>query len=236
MAGPRDSLQDVLERLDGAPYARYRSLTGRPWPLRDGRDGDPCGTGRPTLRPALAVGGALPADAVRGPRPRRPRPPPGPRRVPGPLRPRGAGGRFRVDAGGQEVLQRSSCEVGLRRFRRPAVRLPAPRPAATHRRAQRGRRPRRDVARRRRRHVLGVDLDAARAFCNAVEDADHLRSQLPGLGSSRFVATARCCRGPAVSTTVPPPARVPFASPPSLRVEVDLPHRGATTGMGLPRG
>lgn len=235
MAGPRDTLQDTLERLDGAPYARYRTLTGRPWPLRDGatatlRHGqaDPfappsrwevhcprtpfaaLGLASPVRRRALAGFLARSARAARGP--------------------------FRVDAGGQEVVQRSSCEVAadgsvVLRFAYP---LPGPRRRIDGRSAAAdlaGTLP--DVV---ARHVLGVDLDAARAFCDAVEDADHLRSQLPGLGLVAFVADGAVLPRASGVDDRPLPGAVPFSSPPSLRVEVDLPHRGRTAGTGLPRG
>lgn len=70
------------------------------------------------------------------------------------------------------------------------------------------------------------------------EDAEALRALLPGLDLLAFVADGsvlprrsgvddRPLRGPEV---------VPFESPPSLRVEVELPNAGRVGGMGVPRG
>ncbi|MEZ0493473.1 P-loop domain-containing protein [Kineococcus sp. TBRC 1896] len=234
MPGPRDTLAGTLERLDGTPYARYRSLTGRAWPLRQGatatlRHGqaDPFAPPSrwevhcprtpfaaldltsPVRRRALAGFLARTARAVAGP--------------------------FRVDAGGQEVLQRSSCEVSAdgSTVLRLAYPLPGPRRRIDGRRAAAdlaGTLP--DLL----DHVLGADLDAARAFCDAVQDADHLRSSLPGLGLVAFVADGAVLPRASGVDDRPLPGAVPFTSPPSLRVEVDLPHRGRTTGAGVPTG
>ena len=228
-------LHETLERLDGAPYPRYRSLTGRPWSLAPGvtatlthPQADPFAppsrwevrlTDTPfaalDLRPAVrrrALAGFLARSAA------------APRSV------------VRIDAGGQEVLQRSSLEVAAdgAALLRLAYHLPGPR------RRIDGRTAAADLTRELpdllAEHVLGVDLDAARAFVDAVEDADHLRRALPGLGLVAFVADGAVL--PRASGVDDRPARgaLPFASPESLRVSVDLPHRGPTTGAGIPTG
>ncbi|WP_432542574.1 P-loop domain-containing protein [Kineococcus sp. SYSU DK002] len=231
-------LRETLQRLDGAPYARYRSLTGRAWPLGGGGEGvaatmrhgqaDPyappsrwdvtCARTpfaaldltRPVRRRALA--GFLARSAAAAPSP------------------------FRIDAGGQEVLQRSSFEVAEdgSAVLRLGYHLPGPRrridgyDAAVDLT--------RDLPALVRDHVLGVDLDAARAFADAVEDAAHLRAQLPRLGLVAFVADGSVLPRASGVDDRPMPGAVPFASPPSLRVEVDLPHRGRVAGMGVPTG
>ena len=228
-------LHETLERLDGGPYARYRSLTGRPWPLAPGvtatlthTQADPFAPpsrwevrladtrfAALDLRPAVrrrALAGFLARSAAT---------------------PRSA---FRIDAGGQEVLQRSSFEVSAdgSALLRLGYHLPGPR------RRIDGRTAAADLTRELpdllADHVLGVDLEQARAFVDAVEDADHLRRALPGRGLVAFVADVAVL--PRASGVDDRPARdaVPFASPESLRVSVDLPHRGATTGLGIPTG
>jgi len=71
-----------------------------------------------------------------------------------------------------------------------------------------------------------------------VEDADYLRNQLDQLGLVAFVADGAVL--PRASGIDPQPLTVgrvvPFQSPESLRVEVDLPNRGTVLGMGIPRG
>ncbi|MBB2901295.1 putative ABC-class ATPase [Kineococcus radiotolerans] len=227
-------LRSTLEGLDGAPYARYRSLTGRAWPLLEGvratlrhAQADPFAPpSRWEVRLATPFAGLDLAAPVR-------------RRALASFLARAAAapdGPFRIDAGGQEVLQRSSFEIDVdgSAVLRLGYHLPGPR------RRIDGRAAAADLTRALpdlvREHVLGADPDRARAFVDAVEDADHLRRSLPGLGLVAFVADGAVL--PRASGVDDRPARgaVPFASPGSLRVEVDLPHRGRTRGMGVPTG
>jgi predicted ABC-class ATPase len=70
------------------------------------------------------------------------------------------------------------------------------------------------------------------------EDADTLRDRLDGLGLVAFVADGAVL--PRASGIDPRPLTegkvVPFESPPSLRVTVELPNRGKISGMGIPQG
>lgn len=82
-----------------------------------------------------------------------------------------------------------------------------------------------------------IDEAAARRHVEAVEDAVHLRSLLPGLGLVAFVAAGAIL--PRESGASDQPLRhgaIPFVSPPELRVEVDLPNAGRIGGMGIPEG
>jgi predicted ABC-class ATPase len=76
----------------------------------------------------------------------------------------------------------------------------------------------------------------AHAACN--EDADALRQALGGLGLVAFVADGAVL--PRRSGVSQEPLAggqvVPFQSPPSLRVEVELPNAGRVSGMGIPEG
>src|ERR687886_1043905 len=83
----------------------------------------------------------------------------------------------------------------------------------------------------------GVDRGAAWAHVETVEDADHLRRQLPELGLVAFVADGAVL--PRESGASDKPLRegaVPFESPEELRVSVKLPNRGVISGMGVPEG
>jgi predicted ABC-class ATPase len=83
----------------------------------------------------------------------------------------------------------------------------------------------------------GVVAEAARLHVETVEDADHLRRQLPGLGLVAFVADGSVL--PRESGTSDSPLRegaVPFEGPEELRVSVELPNRGEVFGMGIPEG
>lgn len=83
-----------------------------------------------------------------------------------------------------------------------------------------------------------LDKKALDAHIQTAEDADTLRSQLDGLGLVAFVADGAIL--PRASGIDPRPLAegrvVPFESPETLKVSVDLPHRGIVTGMGLPKG
>ena len=83
----------------------------------------------------------------------------------------------------------------------------------------------------------GVDEGAAREHVETVEDAEHLRGLLPGLGLVAFVADGAVL--PRESGASDRPLRegaLPFESPEEFRVSVDLPNRGPVSGMGVPEG
>ena len=83
----------------------------------------------------------------------------------------------------------------------------------------------------------GVDEAAAREHVETVEDADHLRKQLPGLRLVAFVADGAVL--PRESGASDRPLReeaVPFESPEECRVTIELPNRGSISGMGIPEG
>ena len=233
------ALAAALQRLDGAPYARYRSLADRTWPLAPGvalavlrTQADPFA---PPSRLEVTVDAATAAHTGSGlgPPVRR-------RALAGYLARRAAAAAapFRIDAGGQEVLQRSSCEVDRagRVVLRFGYHLPGPR------RRIDGRQAARDLTRTLPGLVDGSLLAAAldpgevRAFVDAVEDADHLRRALPGLGLVAFVADGAVLARRSGVDDRPALDAVPFTAPASLRVSVDLPHRGPTTGTGVPEG
>ena len=234
-----DALEAVLRGLDGGPYAAYRSLTGRPWELSAGVvlrvlrvQSDPFAPpSRCEVRVAADVAGHTPVGlgaAVRR------------RALAGVLARAAAtaGTPFRLDAGGQEVLRRSSCEVGadgsvVLRFAYP---LPGPRRRVDARTAVR------ELTRELPRLVADAllasahDPAALRGCVDAVEDADHLRSVLPGLGLVAFVADGAVLPRRSGVDDRPAADAVPFSAPAELRVTVDLPHRGPVSGMGLRPG
>ncbi|MBV9454818.1 MAG: ABC-ATPase domain-containing protein, partial [Rubrobacter sp.] len=83
----------------------------------------------------------------------------------------------------------------------------------------------------------GVDRGAAHAHVETVEDANHLRRQLPELGLVAFVADEAVL--PRESGASDRPLRegaVPFKSPEEYCLAVELPNRGSVQGMGIPEG
>ena len=82
-----------------------------------------------------------------------------------------------------------------------------------------------------------VDREEARLHAEVVEDANHLRGLLPGLGLVAFVADGAVLpRESGASDRPLGDGAVPFESPEEYRVEVDLPNRGVVSGMGVPEG
>ncbi len=83
----------------------------------------------------------------------------------------------------------------------------------------------------------GVDVEEARLHVETVEDADHLRGLLTGLGLVAFVADGAVLpRESGASDRPLLSGAVPFRSPEEYRVEVELPNRGVVSGMGVPEG
>lgn len=245
---PRGGLDQQLARLEGASYGRYKSLVGT-WKLPGAET-----TGE-TLQ--LVRGQADPFApparvAVRVPAGRAGFPsalwstPVRRRALAGFLARRAAevaGGErsLRIDAGGQEVLDRASCQVSADdggvtlRF---GVALPGKGRRIDARAAQRLLcRAVPEIAERALRHA-SLDAAAVDEFVATVEDSDALRAALPGLGLIAFVADGAVLpRGSGVDDRPATGAGVvPFSSPAGLRVTVELPNAGAVTGMGLAEG
>ena len=83
-----------------------------------------------------------------------------------------------------------------------------------------------------------LDKQSLTAHLNIAEDADTLRQQLTSLGLVAFVADGSILPRRSGVDDRPMLDRqvVDFVSPPSLRVEVNLPYAGTIAGMGLPAG
>ncbi len=83
-----------------------------------------------------------------------------------------------------------------------------------------------------------VDLRALEEHVHASEDAESLRDQLTELGLVAFIADGSVL--PRASGIDPQPLRgasaVPFKSPDSLRLSIEVPHSGMISGMGIPNG
>jgi predicted ABC-class ATPase len=83
----------------------------------------------------------------------------------------------------------------------------------------------------------GVNVESARLHVETVQDADHLRRLLPGLGLVAFVADGAVLpRESGASDRPLMDSAVPFRSPEEYRVEVELPNGGFVSGMGVPEG
>lgn len=68
------------------------------------------------------------------------------------------------------------------------------------------------------------------------EDQHFIREQLPALGLVAFVADASILPRQSGISQKPLKSAVPFTSPESFRITLNLPHHGPITGMGIPKG
>ncbi len=80
------------------------------------------------------------------------------------------------------------------------------------------------------------DPGRLRAVADLAEDQHVLRETLPKLGLCAFVADGSILPRASGVSRRPMEGAVPFQTPPELAVEIDLPHRGRLRGMGVPRG
>lgn len=83
-----------------------------------------------------------------------------------------------------------------------------------------------------------LDDRAVRRHVETCEDSEALRGMLGGLGLVAFISDGSILprRSGVDPRPLDPRKAVPFRSPESLAVEVDLPNRGRVRGMGIPKG
>jgi predicted ABC-class ATPase len=159
----------------------------------------------------------------------------------------GKSGIVLVDAGGQQVLERSA---GVVTPDWVELRLQAGLPAAGRRVL--GREAERLLCdnlprlAERALHWENLPQAEARSFVECVENQEHLRAQLAPRGLVAFVGDGAILPRESGASDHPLPARdaVPFVSPASLRVELELAHaqegpegpRRSLLGMGIPKG
>lgn len=68
------------------------------------------------------------------------------------------------------------------------------------------------------------------------EDQQYIREKLPEMALCAFVADGSILPRESGISEKPMKGAVPFRSPESLKVTLELPNRGAVTGMGIPKG
>ena len=238
--GRRDhsGLEQQLRAIDGGSYGRYKSLTGA-WEFEDFTlevqrvQPDPFApASRCEVRVSAQVAG-FPSELWSSP-----------------VRARALTGyllrsvhrelrdsRLRVEVARQQVLDRSSCQVVDGAIvLRLGIDLPG------HGRTIDGRAAQlalcRDLPHAVSAGLRWASADQARVreFVASLEDTDALRRSLADLGLVAFVADGAVLPRRSGVDDHPLAGAVAFASPDSLRVEVDLPNRGRVSGMGVPEG
>ncbi len=246
----RSDLEQLLRRIDGRGYRAYKDLEGS-WLLTPGLllhidhvQGDPFAApsrlrlelpqtralfpeqlyGHPDRRRGLEdfVGRAASAAAGRV------------RSGQG----SGRSGRVEVDCGGQEILWRSTVNIDAQRVElRFTAGLPAAGRRILGRQAAELLLDELPLLADRALHLEALDLTVLEAHCRAAEDQQALRRQLDRMGLVAFVADGSTLpRHSGVDDRPLDHEVVPLASPGSLQVELDLPHAGRVSGMGIPAG
>lgn len=81
-----------------------------------------------------------------------------------------------------------------------------------------------------------INQEAVQNVIFLAEDQQYIREQLPSLGLTSFVADGSILPRESGVSSRPLKASIPFASPDSFRVTMNLPHHGPLTGMGIPKG
>ncbi|MEX2425981.1 MAG: ABC-ATPase domain-containing protein, partial [Thermomicrobiaceae bacterium] len=150
----------------------------------------------------------------------------------------GKSGAIQIDAGRQEVIERTACRISDESVE---LRISAGLPAQG-----------RNILGRAAETLLTENLpdlgrgacvlndyeqQDARAFIDSIVDAAAIREQLRDRGLVAFVADgATLPRESSVSDRPMQRDAVPFRSPASLRVDLDRPIAGPVTGMGIAEG
>ena len=73
-------------------------------------------------------------------------------------------------------------------------------------------------------------------YIELAEDQEFIRQTLPAKNLCAFIADGSILPRESGISSRPMKASVPFTSPDSLRISINLPHKGKITGMGIPRG
>lgn len=81
-----------------------------------------------------------------------------------------------------------------------------------------------------------LDMKKVRQAVFLVEDQQYIREQLKPRGLVAFVADGSILPRESGVSGRPMRDAVPFVTPPSLKVTMELPHRGTITGMGIKKG
>ena len=145
--------------------------------------------------------------------------------------------KLRVDAGRQQVLDRSACQiVDGEVVLRLGIDLPGRGRTIDGRAAERALCDDLPEAVESALRYATADQERAQEFVDSIEDTVALRAALDDRGLVAFVADGAILPRRSGVDDRPLTQAVPFESPESLRVEMEVPNRGVITGMGVPEG
>ena len=81
-----------------------------------------------------------------------------------------------------------------------------------------------------------LDAKELQNYIELAEDQEFIRQMLPAKNLCAFIADGSILPRESGISSRPMKASVPFTSPDSLRISMELPHKGKITGMGIPNG
>lgn len=81
-----------------------------------------------------------------------------------------------------------------------------------------------------------MDAKRLRGIIDLAEDQQYIREMLPKMGLCAFVADGSILPRESGVSSRPMKGGVKFQSPEELKVTIELPHKGAVTGMGIRKG
>ena len=149
----------------------------------------------------------------------------------------GKSGLISVTQCGQEVLYRTACEVTNKGITaRFAVGFPANGRTINARELEKIMFEYLPVCVTQAFSYKNLNAKAVQAAVELAEDQDYIRKQLDSMGLVAFVADHAVLPRESGISSKPMKNSVEFESPESLRVSMELPHKGTITGMGIPKG
>ena len=149
----------------------------------------------------------------------------------------GKSGLISVSRCGQEILERSACEVSENGINcRLHVGFPANGRTINARELEKILFDFLPQAVKQSFFYRNLNAGAIRKQLELMEDQEFIRVELTKRKLSAFVADGSVLPRESGISGKPMKNAVPFSSPETLRVEMDLPNRGRITGMGIPEG
>lgn len=151
----------------------------------------------------------------------------------------GKSGLMAVSNPGAEVLERTACEISGEKgdiILRMEIGFPANGRTVNSRELEKILFDYLPVCVKKSLFYPALDAERVKETANLAEDQTYIRGQLRERGLVAFVANGAILPRESGVSYRPMKGAVPFSSPASMEVEMDLPRKGKIKGMGIPRG
>ena len=149
----------------------------------------------------------------------------------------GKSGLISVTHCGQEVLQRTACEISEKEITaRFAVGFPANGRTINAKELEKILFEYLPQCVEQSFYYKNLNAQKVKEVVELAEDQQAIREKLPELGLAAFVADDSVLPRESGISSKPMKQPVKFVSPETMRVTLELPHRGKITGMGVPKG